>query len=227
MIHHTLRTICMTAICTLMFAVSLSAAEKELPVLHADDFEKGADHWKPTDETAWKVQKTDRGNVYSQIKKRSKYNPPHRSPYNISLLKDVLAGDFVLTTKVLSTHQDYPHRDVCLFFGYQDPGHFYYVHLGKKTDDHANQIFIVNGKARTKISLKTTTGTDWDDKWHDVKIVRDASDGKIEIYFDDMKTPVMVAKDKTFAWGQVGLGTFDDTSAWDDFVLRGEKAKKP
>jgi hypothetical protein len=205
------------------FAGQTLAAEKELPIVHQDDFEKGVDNWEPTDAKAWKVKKTDKGNVYSQYK-NSKYRPPHRSPLNISLVKDASVGDFVLTTKVLSTHKDYGHRDCCLFFGYQDSGHFYYVHLGKKTDNHANQIFIVNGKARKKISLKTTKGTNWDTKWHNVKIVRKVDDGTIEIYYDDMKTPVMIAKDKTFVWGRVGLGSFDDTGDWDDFVLRGTKA---
>ena len=138
-----------------------------------------------------------------------------------------MVGDFELTARVLSTHPDYGHRDVCLFFGYQDPAHFYYVHLGKKADDHANQIFIVNAKPRTKISLKSTKGTNWDDKWHDVKIVRSVKDGKIEVFFDDMKKPVMIANDKTFTWGRIGLGSFDDTGDWDDVRLRGVKVKKP
>ena len=51
-------------------------------------------------------------------------------------------------------------------------------------------------------------------------------EGTIEIYFDDMQKPVMTAKDKTFAWGQIGIGTFDDTSDWDDVVLRGVKGEK-
>ena len=198
---------------------------KQLPLVFQDDFEKGADRWQPSDSKGWKVKQTDRGKVYSQFNKRADYKPPHRSPYNFSLIKDLTVGDFVLTTKVLSTHKDYGHRDVCLFFGYQDPGHFYYVHLGKKADDHANQIFIVDGKARTKISTKTTTGTDWDDKWHTVKIVRRTGDGTIEIYFDDMNKPVMRASNKRFTWGRVGVGSFDDTGDWDDFTLRGEKVE--
>jgi len=41
-----------------------------------------------------------------------------------------------------------------------------------------------------------------------------------------MKTPAMTATDKTLAWGQVGVGSFDDTSMWDDVVLRGVEVKK-
>jgi hypothetical protein len=208
---------------TLLLPVSLSAPE-ELPLLFQDDFENGASHWQPTDPQAWKVIQTDRGKVYSQFK-QSKYEPPYRSPFNLALLKDVSVSDFVLEAKLQSTVKDYPHRDMCLAFGYQNPAHFYYVHLGKKTDDHANQIFIVNGAPRKKISTKTSPGTNWDDGWHHVKIVRNVADGSIMVYFDDMKTPVMTATDKTFLWGRVGIGSFDDTGNWDDVKLHGRKAE--
>ena len=130
-------------------------------------------------------------------------------------------GDFVLETKVQSTVKDYDHRDMVMVFGYQDPAHYYYVHFGKKTDDHANQIFIVNDAPRVKISTRTTSGTPWDDAWHAVKIVRTVTDGQIAVYFDDLKNPAMTAADKTFSRGQVGVGSFDDTGNYDDVVLRG------
>ncbi|WP_425618977.1 hypothetical protein NA78x_002702 [Anatilimnocola sp. NA78] len=206
--------------------LNLAAAAEPLPIVYSEDFEKGADNWQPMDPDQWKIKKTDKGQVYSQHEKKSKYKPPHRSPTNIAILKDVTVGDFELKTKVQSTHTDYGHRDACLVFGYQDPSHFYYVHLGKQGDDHANQIFIVNDAARTKISLTTTPGTNWQERWHDVKIVRKVADGTIEIYFDDLEKPVMTAKDKTFAWGQIGVGTFDDTADYDNLELRGVKADK-
>jgi hypothetical protein len=198
---------------------------KELPVVFQEDFSKGADRWEPSDPAAWKVIDTPKGKAYSQFGK-SKYNPPQRSPFNFALVKDVNVGDFILDAKCQSTIKDYNHRDMCLFFGYQDASHFYYVHLGKKMDDHANQIFIVNNEARKKISTKTTDGTNWDDAWHQVRIVRKVADGTIEIYYDDMKTPVMTATDKTFTWGRVGVGSFDDTGNWTDIKLRGVKVEK-
>jgi len=201
----------------------LSAEEADLPLVAQDDFENGTPRWQPLDSDGWKAKKTDRGGVLSQFKKESSYRGPHRSPFHIALLKEVRVSDFVLDVKVLSTHPDYGHRDACLFFGYQDSAHFYYVHLGKKTDDHANQIFIVDDAPRTKISTKTTPGTDWDDKWHHVRIVRQTKAGRIEVFYDDMSQPIMIASDKTFMWGQVGLGSFDDTTDWDDFKLRGLK----
>ena len=35
----------------------------------------------------------------------------------------------------------------------------------------------------------------------------------------------MVAEDKTFTWGKIGLGSFDDTSAWDDLRIQGHVLK--
>ena len=201
------------------------AGEPKLPLVFSDDFEQGAGRWQPSDAAAWKIVKTNSGSHYNQFQ-LSKIKTPHRSPFNVSLVKDLQVTDFVLEAKALSTGKDNDHRDMCLFFGYQDAAHFYYVHMAKKTDDRANQIFIVNGADRVKISTKTTKGTPWDDRWHNIKIVRQTDSGAIEIYWDDMKTPIMTATDKTFTWGQVGLGSFDDSGNWDDVKLHGKLYKK-
>ena len=202
-------------------------AADDLPVLFKEDFKRGFSAWKTTDPGAWRVREADgSSNRVLELFGKSKYQPPHRSPFNMAVMKYHTVGDFVLTAKVQATKESYGHRDMCLFFGYQDPAHFYYVHLGQKTDDHANQIFIVNDAPRIKISEKTTDGTPWKDgTWHDVKIVREVGSGLIEVYFDDMKTPVMSAHDKTFDWGKIGLGSFDDTGLWDDVELRGVEVK--
>ena len=191
-------------------------------VFYQEDFEDGAQGWGYVDPECWRVSEKDGGQVLSLFKKASSYQPRVRSPYHIALLKGQDVGDFVLDVDVKSTHKDYGHRDVCLFFGRQDAEHFYYVHLGKKMDPRANQIFIVNGQPRAKISLTTTAGTDWDDKWHHVRIKRRVSTGVIEIYFDDMDQPVMTARDDTFKFGGIGLGSFDDTADFDNLRLVGE-----
>lgn len=200
-------------------------ADEAWPIVFDEKFENGAERWEPQDPAQWQIKRTEKGNVFSQHKKQTTYKPPHRSPTNVAVLKEIAFGDMEFTGRVLSTHPDYGHRDAVVFFGYQDPAHFYYVHLGKKADDHANQIFIVNGADRKKISLTSTEGTNWDDNWHTVRVVRKLSDGSIAIHFDDMQQPVMTAVDKTFGPGRIGVGTFDDTADWDDIVVRGTLAK--
>ncbi|MCA8987399.1 MAG: hypothetical protein KDA78_07155 [Planctomycetaceae bacterium] len=192
-------------------------------LLFKENFESGADLWEPTDSTAWVLDEVDGQHVFSLIKKKSDYEPPVRSPYNRAILKGVQVSDLELTVRLKSTSPDYNHRSLCLFFGYQDESHFYYVHFGKKADPHANQIFIVNGEPRTKISLTTTPGTDWDDNWHTARVVRKADSGEIAIFFDDLEKPVMTAKDETFKFGRVGIGSFDDPGQFDDIEVRGVK----
>lgn len=197
----------------------------KLPLVFCDDFESGThDRWEFSDPQAWRIQKLDGNTVLEQFQ-ASKVQTPVRSPFNRALIKDVKVGSFVLDVKLQSTIKDYGHRDMCLFFGFQDPAHMYYVHLGKKADDHANQIFIVNNEPRKKISLTSTTGTDWTDNWHHARIVRSIDDGSIKVFFDDMTKPVMTASDKTFGAGRVGIGTFDDTGRFDRVYLFGEKAE--
>jgi hypothetical protein len=205
-----------------VYVLTAPAAEKDLPLVFQDDFGMDASRWQPTDPGAWKIIDAGAGKAFSQFK-QSTYKPPHRSPFNFALVKDVIVGDCVLEARVRSTARDYPHRDVCLIFGHRDPAHFYYVHLGQKTDDHANQIFIVNGADRIKISTKTTDGTKWNDDWHRVRVARTVATGDIQVYFDDMKLPCMTATDKTFPSGRVGVGSFDDTADWTDVTVRGVK----
>jgi hypothetical protein len=204
-----------------------TAAEKNgLPLVYEDDFESGADNWKPTDEKAWKIIDSDGDKVYGLVVRKSDYNPPHRSPHNISLLKDVFLGDFVLTAKVKSTADTGAHRDMCVFFNYQDPTNYYYVHLGKIPDPKSCQIMIVDDAPRRPLTKNKKTGAGWTGGWHDVKVVRCTGDGTIEVYFDDMKKPLLKAVDKTFTSGQIGIGSFDDTGNWNDVKLYGKKIDK-
>ncbi len=202
-----------------------AATKPTAQVSFEDSFAHGADHWSPSDPAAWKIIDAAQGKAYS-LTKLSSYKPPHRSPLGFSLIKDITVGDFTLDVDAQSTIKEYPHQDLCLFFGYQDPDHFYYAHLGRKTDEHANQIFIVDGRDREKISTKTTEGTVWGTTWHHLRVTRSVSDGSIAVYFDDMEAPAMIAADKHFTWGQVGVGSFDDTGSFANVKLTGTKAER-
>lgn len=226
----------LTLIHVAVFAAIISGSECRSddlahPAIHADDFESAVtDDWFPTDSKMWSVDKQEDGNHVLHLHGKSNYNPPFRSPHSLTLLKNKVVGDFVLTARVRTLQTTRGHRDMCIFFGWQDPSHFYYVHLGEKPDPNSSQIFIVKDAPRTKITTKNKGGIPWKDgEWHDVKVERRVSDGLIAVYFDDMETPVKVAYDKTFDWGLVGLGSFDDLGLWDDFELHGVTVtqKKP
>ncbi|MDA2938474.1 hypothetical protein MYX75_09460 [Acidobacteria bacterium AH-259-A15] len=196
----------------------------QLPLLFSEDFEQGADRWRLTDAQAWKII-AESGNHAFSLFQPSKYEPPVRSPRNIALIKDLCVSDFVLEAKIKSTARESEHRDLCLFFGWQDPIHFYYVHIATRADNVANSIFIVNAAPRVSIARERTTGTNWKDGYyHTVRVTRDTTEGTIEVYFDDLTRPIMVAVDRTFLAGSLGLGSFgNDTGNFDDVRVWGIK----
>jgi hypothetical protein len=228
-----LRLMCLLSVCgssLLCVFLRAPAAADELPSLVKEDFENGMQRWETTDGQTpfWEVVTVERDGQTTKALRctgKSDYQPPVRSPHSIALLKDVTVGDFEFTVTAQSTNEGAgAHRDLCLFWGYQDPSHFYYVHFGAQADPHACQIFVVDGKPRTMITVDQASGTPWTSGWHTLRVTRNVADGSIKVYFDDLQTPVMAANDKRFSWGRVGLGTFDDHGNFDNVLLRGVPA---
>ena len=193
-----------------------------LPLVYQQNFDKGADDWQPTDPKAWKVDDENGNKVYSLFGS-SNYEPAVRSPKNISLIKDLNVTDFVLEARMKQTGKEYGHRDMCIFFGHNDPTHFYYVHIATKSDEHANSVFLVNNAPRVSIAKERTGGTDWAKDYHNVRVTRNTETGRIEVFFDDMTKPIMVAEDETFLNGGIGFGSFDDTGNIDDVRIWAKK----
>jgi hypothetical protein len=214
--------------CTILAADNLPKGYK---LLFEEDFEAAPSiqGFQFTDANAWKFGKEEKGGSL-ELARQSKYNPAVRSPFNIALIQEKTFGDFVLEADLEQTGKEYGHRDMCIFFGFQDPSHFYYVHLATKADPHAHNVFLVNDAPRTNIATTTTGGVNWGlNVWHKVRLERKASDGSVKVYFDDMTLPIMTAQDKTFGAGRVGFGSFDDTGKVDNIRIWGPELgpKKP
>jgi len=194
-----------------------------MPLVFHEDFESGSDRWSFTDPGAWRIENGGGDHVLALVKS-SDYTPPVRSPLSIALIEDLSLTDFVLEARMNQTGREYGHRDLCLFFGYNDPAHFYYVHIATKADANANSVFIVDNEPRLSIAGERTDGTDWGTGEHLVRIERSAATGAITVFFDDMVTPIMKARDTTFTSGGLGFGSFDDTGTIDDVRIWGRKA---
>lgn len=207
---------------TSWLSASCQADEPQAKVVFTDDFEASLEKWEILDPKTWKLSKSqETGNTTLQITARdSEYKPPVRSPGHVALVKDLIVGNVEINFRVRSTLDTGGHRDCCVFFGYQDDQHFYYVHLGAKPDPNSGQIMIVKEAPRLALT-KNTTNTPWDDQWHDVRVIRNVDTGSIEVYFDDMEKPHMQVTDKTFGAGRIGIGSFDDLNEFDDVVVKG------
>jgi hypothetical protein len=218
-----LRFALLSLLVTLGFAMS-APADEALPLVFEDNFSQGADRWEPTDPAAWTLGKDGERAVWGLNKRQSAYQPKVRSPHNVALVKDLELTDTVITFQVKSTRDTGNHRDCCVFFNWQDPEHFYYVHLGAKPDPASGQIMIVDGAPRRPLT-KNTKPVPWDDQWHTVKLVRDVASGRIAVYFDDLEAPLMETTDTTFTGGRVGIGSFDDMNDFTDVKVSGRKAE--
>lgn len=196
-------------------SIALAAEPTGIPegfTLHYEQDFKTADSLKDfvfSDAAAWRWAEGD-GKQAMELHKQSGYKPIVRSPVNIALVGGKQFGDFVMEAQCFQTGKEYGHRDMIFVFGFNEPSKYYYTHISTKADDHANQIFIVNEKPRTKISLTSNDGNQWGlGVWRKVRIERTGA--AIRVFFDDMSKPVMTAENATFPTGWLGFGSFDDT----------------
>jgi len=230
--HHYLLPCCFSLVTAILFASGSTfanqnqdssrkggAAKQKKKVVFSEDFENGNDRWILLDPETWKLTTRDGNTTMEITERKSAYQPPVRSPGHVALVRDLEVENFEITFRVRSTLDTGNHRDCCVFFGYQDDQHFYYVHLGAKPDPHSGQIMIVNGAPRLALTENERL-TPWDDQWHQVRVTRNVKTGVIKVFFDDMTKPHMQVTDKTFGKGMVGIGSFDDLNEFDDIVIR-------
>lgn len=201
-----------TTAALLAFGLLASTSRAGLPD-YADNFDEGLARWDVLDPGTWQANADGTVEITAR---QSDYAPPHRSPKHVALAKGLTFGSGAIEFRVKSTKDTGNHRDCCVFFGWQDPAHFYYAHLGARPDPHSGQIMIVDGAAR-KAMTTNEKRVPWDDQWHTVRLERDTETGRISVFFDGEL--LMEAFDKTFGEGRVGIGSFDDLNAFDWFTV--------
>ena len=218
---------CLSLLCIPSSVTAQDAIPLHYKLLYEINFDDkiALDDFLITDPKAWRIGNSDDNRVM-ELYGKSEYQPAVRSPLNIAVIKDKVFGNFVLEVNVKQTGEEYGHRDLCLFWGMKDAANFYYVHIASAADPHAHNIFLVNDEPRTAIATKTTKGVQWGHTWHRIRLVRDITEGTIKVYFDDMNTPIMEAKDQHFNYGYIGFGSFDDTGMFDNIKIWGDGLKK-
>jgi hypothetical protein len=211
------------------FFVSVSTfaqIPKGYKLVYAQTFEKSksVDDFVFTQPGKWKVSDGNPGYAL-EFTGKSDYEPPFRSPHTIGVIKNLKVASFILEVDLLQTGREYGHRDMIIAFGLQDSSHFYYSHIASQMDDNAHQVMIVNGAPRTKISTFASQGVDWgNNEWRKIRIERNADEGSIKIYFNGKL--VEEANDKTFSFGYIGFGSFDDSGKIDNIRIWSPKADR-
>ena len=216
------------------FIFSLTSGEQDdyktgFSLIYEQDFEdnEAISGFVFSDPGPWFLTSGKEKGLALEFAGRGDYQPRVRSPLIIGLIDNLILGDFVLEADILQTGREYGHRDMCVFFGFQDSTRFYYVHMASSADQNAHNVFVVNDLPQTNIARETTDGIRWiDDNWHHVRLERLTENGSIKVYFDDMDTPIMVADDNTFQHGYIGFGSFDDSGKIDNIRIWAKDSKK-
>jgi len=215
-----------TALLSFTLTPSCRSDGPALVRLAAYDFEDGsAVGWAPDDPSHWRVVAEDGSRIYELTAPGAP--GPIRAPASRSVLvgRDVSSFEF---SGRLRCHTDpsNPFRDMCVIFHYQDPTHFCYVHFAGKSDEVHNIIGLVDGADRVKINAEPAGASVFrltDLAWHAFKVTCDARTGEIRAYLDDMAVPILTARATVPGRGRIGVGSFDDTGAFDDIELRAPK----
>lgn len=153
---------------------------------------------------------------------------PIRRPAALAVLKSPAFTQMTLEAEIKSTAPvDLPVRDVELIFGYESPTRFYYVHLAGITDAVHNGIFVVADADRRRLDEPNSAPQMKDQAWHRVRLERDPATGRIEVFLDGSKTPVLKATDTTIRAGRVGFASFDETGEFRDIVVTGSTIPNP
>ncbi|MEZ5278028.1 MAG: hypothetical protein R3F07_16725 [Opitutaceae bacterium] len=185
------------------------------------DFSEGFGEWVPLASGAWEIDAED-GNPLAALVEPGAQRPPVRRPTAYLFLQDHVWMDVEITLKAKSLEpESVVNRDVVVIFGYIDDTHFYYAHIAASSDDkNHNVIKKVSGDQRTNIDRETLPEARLTDGWHTVR-VRHGKTGEIEVFVDDLETPLMTAVDRDYPAGSVAFGCFDDRALFDDVRVEG------
>jgi hypothetical protein len=118
-------------------------------------------------------------------------------------------------------------RDACIIFSRRDKTHMYYVHLSNHSSGFHNTIVRVDGQTRRSLlpAAPVPAPAITDRQWHKVDVIRDADSGLIQIYVDAFEPgakPLFEVRDRTYEWGHIALGSFNDHASFDHVLIEGQ-----
>jgi len=210
----------------LAFAVLVAAgvaagAWQDLSVRPNLDSRRGLDEWTLDGSGTWNISE---GTLI--LSKPGTPAGPIRRPSALAILKSAPFTRVTVEANIRSTAaENVLQRDLEFVVGYESPTRFYYVHLAGVTDAVHNGIFLVADADRRRIDAGTGIPQLKDRNWHKVRLERDGSTGRFQVYVDGAATPVLQAIDTSIRAGRVGLGSFDDTGEFRDVVVTGTPAR--
>ncbi|MBN1413653.1 MAG: hypothetical protein JW973_01025 [Bacteroidales bacterium] len=177
--------------------------------------------FKFSDPASWEI-KSNKENRFLEFTSHTRYVPPFRSPAILGIVTQHIFGDFILQADLMQSNSETEHSNICIFFSVKDSSHFYYIQLASGSDDSTHGIFLVKNAPRCKVSNWQTSGINWGNgKWNRVRVERSIVNRIVNVYFNDMKNPVMTTKNPELVMGYIGFGSFDGSGRIDNVKIWG------
>jgi hypothetical protein len=115
-------------------------------------------------------------------------------------------------------------RSLIIVYAYQNESHFNYAHISSdnavKQNVH-NGMFHVFGGERVRMSSLEGPASFTTQDWTPVKLVWDGATGQAYVEVNGKRNPSLTATDMSLKWGQVGLGSFDETGDFRNIKVTG------
>ncbi len=215
-------TLILAAACAVFAQPESASRAREKNLALQDNFDSGAlSSWEMPYPQDWEI--LEQGGLHYLHMLRPRPPGVPRRPLQFARLKGAKVGSFVLDVKVRC-----PKGSMIVVFNYVDTLHFYYVHLSENSGTQIavhNGLFIVDGGPRRRIAGLHAPPSFPDHAWHDVRIVRNARSGSINVYMDGEARPRFAVKNRAFTCGQIGLGSFGNVGDFARLRLRSNDAQ--
>jgi hypothetical protein len=203
---------CSASLFALLGSCAAPTGEVAWPIVLSTDFAGPAlPVMALSDPAAFEVADAGGGSAFVLLRPAD-WQPPFRAPASIALFDGLAVGDFAFELRARQTGREYAHRDLCVFFAFDTPERFCYAHLASRADANAHDVFVVDGAPRRPIGTVRTSGVAWGDGWHVISVRRRGD--VVEVHFDG---ELALRADRVpLGVGRLGVGSFDDTGAFDD-----------
>lgn len=193
-----------------------------------------ADNWRFRTPELWSILE-DEGRPYLQVAEppQRPMLPGVRRPQEYAIFTPYEFRSFSLSCFMrVDRDPAVKARDACIIFGRRDDTHFYYAHLAGASDGVHNTVMRVDGDTRQRLMPDGFRPEPifTDRTWHKVDVLRNCDTGLTQIFVDAYDpaaaTPYFEFTDKTYEWGHLAIGSFDDHASFANVLIEGQ-ARQP
>ena len=210
---------------TVFFIITCTALSQSLPdgyiLIYHQDFSSGTaiNDLRFSNPDSWKISEF-KENRSLEFQHQTAYEPLFPSPRILGIIKDHIFGDFILEADLMQTGHNNEPAETGILFSIKDSSRFYYISLSDRQTDSTQGIFLVRNASLEKVSDWQTDSIVWgNNKWHKVRVERSIVNRVVNVYFDDMKKPVMTTRNPVLVMGYIGFGSFASAGRIDNIKV--------